>query len=443
MILIYVPRLTNRLGYTLNVLFKHLLHADFSITTDESCFLDYSGAKLCYGPSRLGDSPHIKSCKLLLQTSIEEQEPRPFQHNGQWMLFPVYGRGLDLPFDLFAAIFYMVSRYEEYLPHREDEHGRFASNESLAVQAGFNEEPVVDQWACMLQQLITKRYPDYAMPRRSYQFVQTVDIDAAWCYLHKGLFRTTVGLLRDLIARRDIEEVRRRWQVLLGREHDPFDTFDYILEQRQKVPESYLLFFTLLADYGQYDKPANYLNPKTRELLQHLGDYAKMGIHPGYNSLEQPKNVDKEKRRLEDILHRTIVRSRYHFLRLQLPLSYRILLHAGIRHDYSMGYADTTGFRAGISVPYPFYDLERDSETELTIHPFCVMDTTLQRHMKLTQEEGVERYRTLIENVKKVNGVFCCIVHNQNLCELYGWQGWRSVYEQMLEMAKQTDEAKN
>lgn len=436
MLLIYVPKLTNRLGYTLNVLFKHLLHTDFSITTDEAYFRDSGNAKLCYGPRRIGDSLHIKNCHLLTETSIEEQETHPFQQDGQWMLFPVYGHNPDLPFDIFAATFYLVSRYEEYLPHRQDEHGRFEASQSLAGQNGFLHLPVVDQWAAMLRDLLSRRYPDLNMPKRSYNFVQTVDIDAAWCYANKGLFRTVVGTLRDLFSRRDTVEVRRRWRVLLHREADPFDTFDYILEQRQRVPGSHLIFFALLADYDQYDKPSNYLNPHTRQLLQHLGDYAKMGIHPGYPSIDEPRKVDTEAKRLEQILHRTIVRSRYHFLRLQLPRSYRILQHAGLRHDYTMGYADAIGFRAGISVSYPFYDLERDMETELTIHPFCVMDTTMQKYLKLSPEEAVEAYRRLIADIKTVDGTFCCIIHNQNLCELFGWKGWRAVYEQMLDLAK-------
>lgn len=436
MLLIHVPRLTNRLGYTLNVLFRHLLHTEFSITTDETYYLGYDGPKFCYGPHRIGDTPHIKSCQLLFGTSIEEQQPRPFRQGEQWMLFPVYGRGLDLQFDLLAATFYMVSRYEEYLPHREDEHGRFASSESLAVAYGFADEPVVDQWTLILRKMLETRFPDYILPQRRYQFVQTIDIDAAWAFLHKGVFRTVVGTLRDLVARRDLDEVRMRFRVLAGRTADPFDTFDYILEQHRNVPGSYLLFFSLLADYDHYDKPSNYLNPNTRELLQHLGDHAKIGIHPGYTSLDHPQNVYTETKRLESILHRTIVRARYHFLRLKLPLSYRTLLRAGIRHDYTMGFADTTGFRAGISSPYPFYDLERDQETELMLHPFCVMDTTLKRYLGLTPDEAVEHYRKLTEKLRCVGGTFCCIVHNQNLAERYGWEGWRKVYEQMLNLAK-------
>lgn len=436
MLLIYTPRLTNRLGYTLNVIFRDVLHTEFSITTDEECFLRHDDAKLCYGPRKVGDGVYLKSVQLLFQTSIEEQEPHPFCHDGQWMLFPVYGKDQDMPFDPLAATFYMVSRYEECLPHREDIHGRFLSDDHLAVAEGFATQPVVDQWAVMLRELLQKSYPSLAIPPRRYQLVQTVDIDAAWCYLHKGLFRTVVGALRDLLVRHNPAEVRRRFRVLAHKEEDPFDTFDYLIEHQHRSADSHLLFFALLADYDQYDKPSSYLNLHTRQLLQHLGDYAKIGIHPGYNSLEQPSRVDIETRRLQSIIHRNIVRSRYHFLRLQLPRSYRILLHAGLRHDYTMGYSDTVGFRAGISSPFPFYDLERDIETDLIIHPFCAMDTAMKKYMHLSPEEGVECYKQLIESVRKVDGTFCCIIHNQNLCDLDGWGGWRHTYEAMLEMAK-------
>lgn len=436
MLLIHVPKLTNRLGYTLNVVFHHLLHADYSITTDEQYYLHYGDAKLSYGPKRLDDSLFIKCHPLLFETSIEEQEAGVECRDGQWILFPVYGRNIDFDFDPLAATFFMVTRYEEYLPHREDIHGRFLPEESLAAQAGFLEEPVVDQWARMIAGKIQERYPGYSLPGQSYRFVQTVDIDAAWSYLHKGLFRSVVGMLRDLISRRDPAEAARRIRVLAHRETDPFDTFEYILEQYRKVPESALFFFVLLADYGDYDKPASYLNPHFRQLIQHLDDYAKIGIHPGYNTLEQPLKAAVENKRLEDIIHRPIVYNRFHFLRLKLPRSYRILQHAAMRCDYSMGYPDTVGFRAGISGSYPFYDLERDHETELLIQPFSIMDTTLQKYMRLSPEEGLQTYRRIIDAVRAVDGTFCCIIHNQNLSEVDGWEGWRNTYEQMLEYAR-------
>ena len=288
----------------------------------------------------------------------------------------------------------MVTRYEEYLPHREDEHGRFCAAASLAWKAGFLDQPVVDQWARLIRRKITERFPKYEWSKQLYTFVQTVDIDAAWRYLHKGTFRTLVGMARDLFSRHQPDEVLRRIKVLMHKEEDPYDTFDYIIDLHKRTPGSYLLFFVLLADYGQNDKPASYLNRHTRELVQHLGDYAKMGLHPGYQSLEHPIKLDTEKKRLEAIIHRMVVRGRYHF-----------------------------------------YDLERDHENDLLIHPFCVMDTTLKKYLRKSPDEGLSEYKKLIDRVREVDGSFCCIVHNQNLNELDGWAGWKETYEKMVEYA--------
>ena len=294
MLLIFVPKLTNRLGYTINVVMRNILQTEFAITVDPDTFRNHPEAKLCYDSHPLDncDAIFIKARNLLFETTIEEQECQCFEYNGIPVLFPCYGRNTELPFDPFAAIFYMISRYEEYLPHRNDIHGRFLATESIAYKNGFLQMAVVDRWALMLKDIILKHYPDTVFSKRIFNFVQTIDIDSAYCYLNKGIFRTTLGFMRDGLHRHDKEMVRHRMRVLRGKEHDPFDTFDYVIELNQKLPNRFsLLFFTLLGDYGIYDKPISSYNNEFRQLLQHLGDYAKIGIHCSYYSTDEPDNA--------------------------------------------------------------------------------------------------------------------------------------------------------
>ena len=447
MLLIYVPKLTNRVGYTINVVMRDILKTDFAITTDAEVFDSHEGARLCYAPQPVfcakdnADGlpyPYVKAARLLFETSIEEQSPHCFEYEGTKALFPVFGQYTALPFDPFASIFYMLSRYEEYLPHHRDEHGRFLVTESIAYQQGFLQTAVVDRWAMMVKEVVLQHYPDTVFGTRTYTFVQTVDIDAAYCYLHKGVFRTTLGILRDGIRRHDPQEVKRRIRVLRKLETDPYDTFDYILEQSQRLARhSKLLFFALMGDYGIYDKPASFHNNDFRQLLQHLGDYAKIGVHGSYYSADEPERLGREIERLADILHRPIVRNRYHFLRFTLPTGYRNLVRNGIAHDYSMGYAELPGFRCGTCTIVPFFDLNNNQEYDLMLHPFMAMDTTFQKYMGLTPEQAIEQYHDLIDEVRTLGGTFSCIFHNQNLCEDFGWEGWRKVYEDVLEYAGQ------
>ena len=440
MLLIYVPKLTNRIGYTVNVVMRDILQTDFAITADPETFKRHEGARLCYAarPVEGCPAPFVKAAGLLSETSIEEQSTRCFQYKGVPVLFPVFGNETALPFDPFAAIFYMLSRYEEYLPHLKDQHGRFVSTESVAYKHGFLQTAVVDRWALMVRDVIKEHYPDTVFKERQYSFVQTIDIDAAYCYLHKGIFRTVMGFLRDSIHRHDVEAVKQRYRVLRRKEEDPFDTFDYILTTSKPYSQrSVLIFFALMGDYGIYDKPASPHNNDFRQLLQHLGDYAKVGVHGSYYSSAEPDRLGREIQRLADILHRPIVRNRFHFLRFGLPGAYRTLVRHNIQHDYTLGFAELPGFRNGTCAVVPFFDLSSDQESPLHIHPFAAMDTTFQKHMHASPKEATEMLHALVDEVRAVGGTFSCIFHNQNLCEDFEWKGWRAVYEDLLDYATQ------
>ncbi len=117
---------------------------------------------------------------------------------------------------------------------------------------------------------------------------------------------------------------------------------------------------------------------------------------------------------------------------MALPVTYRALLRAGIRHDYTMGYAEAIGFRAGISSPYPFFDIERNYETALMIHPFAFMDTTLKGYLKQSPDEAWQSIKQLIDTVAEAKGTLSYIFHNENLSETFGWEGWRLIYEKIL-----------
>lgn len=442
MLLIHVPRLTNRVGYTLNVVFHHILRTEFEITTDVDIFNRHEGAKLCYGYRKVGEGLFLKSSDLLFKTTIEEQNVSSVPYIGIPAIFPTYDTSSILPFDPLAAAFYCLSRYEEYLPHFCDVHGRFPATESIAYREQFLHLAVVDRWSDFLADKIKENYPEEHFPTRYFDFEDTFDIDSAYCYLHKGFARTVVGLCRDLFVRRRRDEVRNRFRVLFRRERDPFDSFDYVLEIHEKHPGIRLKFFPLMADYNVYDKPISYQNKDFRHLLQHLCDYAKLGLHGSYASHDEPERIAIESERLSSLLHRATVRNRYHFLRMTLPDSYNVLLDNGILHDYSMGYADEPGFRAGTGTPYPFFDLDSDSETSLMIHPFAVMDSTLYYYKKMSWSEAEKVYYQFIDELKSVGGVCSVLWHNQSLSECFGWQGWRGVYERVLEAADQVRNTK-
>ena len=101
--------------------------------------------------------------------------------------------------------------------------------------------------------------------------------------------------------------------------------------------------------------------------------------------------------------------------------------------DFTMGYADKCGFRAGIANNFNFYNLILDIKTQLRIHPFVIMDTTLKNYENFTVEQSIDASNKLIDTVKSVNGELVTIWHNSSLSETDGWYGWRKVFESQLQ----------
>jgi hypothetical protein len=125
-------------------------------------------------------------------------------------------------------------------------------------------------------------------------------------------------------------------------------------------------------------------------------------------------------------------RSRQHYLMMELPDTYRLLIELGIQHDYSMGYGSVNGFRASVAGPFYWYDLENEKITSLLIHPFCYMDSTAIFYERLNTEMAFEQMNTFYETVKQVDGTFSFILHNHFLADQSEWMMWRKLYEDFL-----------
>jgi hypothetical protein len=434
MLLVYTDKITNRLGYTLNLIFKDVLGLEHKITTDKDYFIQAKGAKISYSANKIcNDELLIVPTELLFQTSIETQSLDYFVFEGIDAIFPTYNREAALPFDVFAASFYLVSRYEEYLPFIQDEFGRFGAKESFVFKNGLLEKPLINIWAKLLKEKFISRYPDIQFENREFHFFNTIDIDSAYSFKRKGLLRNLWGFARDF-THTDFSQCHYRVKVLFGKIGDPFDTFNYQIALIKKYRLK-TIFFILFAHWGKYDKNIPTDNKHFRTLIKSLCDYAKIGIHPSFSSFNDPDELTEQINNLRALTHKPMLRSRFHYLKFSHPQSFRSLIDNMISDDYSMGYSTAVGFRSSICTEYNFYDLAIDSETKLREHPFAIMDVAMKNAMSLTPQEAEQKIEYLINQVKAVNGDFISLWHNSSLCENYGWQGWRGVYEKMLLLA--------
>ena len=431
MVNIYTTELTPRMEYSFRLIFEILLKDEIQFFQNVHEFQESNGIKINYSKQSEIGGFHIKPQGLLSESHLQMQHPATVEWEGIIAFFPV--ENSFLPFDIFAASFYLVSRYEEYLPGKRDRHQRFRARESFAAMNSFLEKPIVNIWALKLAEKIEQNVPDYRFKRTKFKYIPTIDIDNAWAFKNKGFVRITLSMVKDILKGR-FKVFRKRFAVVNRLEKDPYDNYDFlsdILKTFQFRP----VFFFLLNKKGKYDRSLSHKNLYYRSLILQLAKQGKVGIHPSYVSNNSKKQLHTEIERLKSITGKKVKRSRQHFLKITMPATFRNLIEQGINADYSMGFASRPGFRAGIASSYYFFDVIKNKATELKIYPFQVMDVTLKDYRGFGVNDASKKIEQLMQETAKVGGTFISLWHNESLSDEGHWKGWRNVYSEMTRLA--------
>jgi hypothetical protein len=416
-----------RLQYVANLIFKELLGTKISIVTDAVYFNNYDGVKINYSNESFDGVFSVQPHALLFENSIQQQPIECFELNGTTAFFKT-DKG-DHPFDIFAATFYLISRYEEYLPYEKDAYGRYSHTNSLAFKQNFLSLPLVNIWVNELAETLKYKFPLFSFQFPAFSFQPTYDIDMAFSYKHKGVIRNAGGFLRS--------PSWERIAVLLGAKKDPFDSYEWMdkLHEENKLQPVY--FFLVAAKNGKYDKNILLHKNIMHRLTKRYAEKYSTGLHPSWQSGDDPALLQKEKEHLEIMSGITITRSRQHYIRFELPGTYERLLAAGITADYSMGYGTINGFRASVASPFYWYNLQKDEQTLLRIYPFCFMDANSFYEERLSAEAAYEELMHYYTICKKVNGTLITIWHNNFLGSSATFEGWRAIYERFIVQLQQ------
>jgi hypothetical protein len=427
--LLYSQNITARLIYIVNFISKELFDQSILITTDRDEFIRYDYPKLNYSNGELSDNDFfIRSTPLLFQDSIGDQHIDCFEFNYNKAFFQTSG---DFSFDIFAASFYLLSRYEEYLPHKKDDYGRFSHMDSLAHREGFLKIPLVNIWIQEFKKALHHKFPALSFRHPSFKFIPTYDIDIAYSYLHKGWKRNAGGLLRSLV-KGEWSEIEDRIQVLMRKKKDPFDSYEWLDSLHLYCRLRAYYFFLVAREQKLYDKNISPDNLAFQNLVNYHSQGYTVGIHPSWQSGEDEKLLKEEIELLEYLCNKEIAYSRQHYIRVELPLTYQRLLNNYIDKDFSMGYGTTNGFRASVASSFYWYDLEKEQETKLMLFPFCFMDANSFYEEKCNPQQALSELMHYYHAIKKVNGLMITIWHNNFLGTDPKFTGWREVYEVFL-----------
>ncbi|WP_317172149.1 polysaccharide deacetylase family protein [Salinimicrobium oceani] len=374
-------------------------------------FVAHEGMKISYGKQSLANEVFIQNVDLLLEQGISDLEVKVQDWNGIPCFFSV-GEASSLPFDIFAASFYLLSRYEEYLPHVKDKVGRFQASESLAFQENFLDRPVIDIWANNFRRILKDRFPTYDFPQRQFKTDTIVTVTEAYCYKKKGIVRVVLGWLVDLLQLKP-KYVLHRFQVMLKFKKDPYDVYSRLLRflKKKKVP---MRFMFQVSDFSTYDRNINHNRLELQSLIKSVADYAEVGLQPGYYANQKFRVLKEEKKRLENIIKRPVGSAINNHYNLLLPDTYNHMVELEFINDFSMGYPEALGFRAGTCTPFFFYDLNFEITTPLLVHPYAINSEALN---KLKESEIEYKVLEIKRQIKLVGGNLTAVFSNTDFSE--------------------------
>ena len=426
MLLIYTHKITPRFSYIMKHLFTRILGVEVGYTTKVEDFIKHTGPKITYTKQPLQNEFFVRSNDLLFEQGINDLQVKVSDWEGIPCFFSA-GERSNLPYDIFSASFYLLSRYEEYLPHVKDIHGRFPPTESIAYENKFLRQPVVDIWAFKLLEKLKERFPDMVYRDRNYEYTSIVDVTSSHCFAQRGFVRSLAGLFLDLGSFR-FKRVVQRISVWLNTRKDPYDNFSALVEMHRSLGIRSMFFFQF-AEYSTYDKNVSPNNNKFIYLIKSVADYSIVSLAASYSSFRDTALLREEKKRLANVINRPINYSRLRYNRVDIPVTYRDLVKTEFTDDYTMGYTHEIGFRAGTCTPFYFYDINLEVQQPIRVHPFAVHDYAL---VKLENKQEILNEVDLLYNqVKKVKGDFITVFSNELLGEEHKVD-WKDLYNTVL-----------
>ena len=408
MILIYCNKNSPRIEYTFNHIFKLILNKNFSITNSKSEFIDFKGYKFSYANAPISEELFFQSNGLLEERGLENHEIIIFEWDNLKCFFKV-GQKSAIPFDIFSAIFFLLSRYEEYMPHSSNNHSQFSHLESIAYKENFLEIPLIDVW---IEKLISVLENKIKLKCKfdSKNQIPSIIISSLrpYKYTNKYPFESFMNWFKNLF-KLNLWEVIEHLLVLLKIKIDPWEIDDYIKDLLLDSKNKVFFFFSFSSESFFRDE-----TPKTNEnfkkYIKDVHDNFEIGLLPSNNALKKLKTFELENFNISKLIHIKIDKILLQEGLKKISEDYKNSFSLDYANDFSMGYVDAFGYRASTSSSFFFYDLSNEIKTKLLVTPFVAHHRLID---KISISEVADKIQRFKEISKRFSGSFSIILNNE------------------------------
>ncbi len=406
-ILIYVPKVTPRINYTFRQVCKRILGFNINFTTKIETFIGFKGVKFSYANQRLGNEIFIQAQGLLNEQGVNDLEISVSEWEGEPYFLKTSTQS-DIPYDIFAASFFLLTRYEEYLPHVKNKITDFPAEESLGYQNNFLTKPIINIWMAKFAEILKQKFEDVEFNHQNTNLKMLIAVEKAYKYRKHGISRSIVGFLSDTFRFR-FKEIYTRIKTWFIPDKDPYNIYDELVKHRDQL--GFEIFFMFqLGDYSIYTKNINHRKRVYKKLIKSMGDYCETGLLPSYEAIQDFDMFKKEIKRFEQIANHELTNILIKDRGINFPDFYVSLDKTDIEHDFSMGYYDQIGFRAGTCTPFLFYDLNLEQASPIEFHPyFC--------STKALKSQSIDKLEETLNKNKDINTQYNLLLDNSDFEE--------------------------
>lgn len=433
-ILVYSSESSERLNYTCKFIFEHVLICNYAIVHDQTYFQNSNGIRINYSNTNLAHAFQIKPHLLLFESDVKENfKPEYELKSDQYMFFP-NKENCDLGFDIFSAVFYFISRYQEWQGFDSDRHHRFEATNSIQFQLKQHLKPMVNVWIDQLKNKLQSKFSELKFPQKKFSYISTIDVDNLYAYKGKGKKRTIAGALKDLYLL-DLKNLKRRLKVVKGEEADPFDVYDQLnkLSLEKSIP---LIYFFLQRTGTEFDRTIDPNSVAFEPVFEKLKkDNISFGLHPSYDAHTNDDLMNTEFELIRSHSKTEITISRQHYLRFDIRKTPFQLIKNKVLADFTMGFASEPGYRAATFTPFHFFDFSSNKPTLLLMVPFVIMDGVYFNYSKTPAIEAEAQIFEMVNEVKRLNGIFITVFHERTFDEVL-YPGFKQLYVNLHEKLK-------
>lgn len=338
------------------------------------------------------------------------------------------GHVLSLGFDLLGSLFFMLTRYEEYVrADQRDAHDRFRAQDSIAGRCNWLQWPILDMYLHAFVGVLKLAWPRVDVdPIGSERVLLSHDVDhpaSPMLWHGRQRFRTMGG---DMARRRNLGLALWRASSFASRSGalsrlDPFNTFDFLMTTSEAAGIRSTFFFLAMNSELPHGTAYRLEDKWATCLIRQIADRGHaIGLHGSYDSYLDPSKMAAEWAVLADAcrglpdgtLRRAV---RQHYLRWRAGATWPAQEEAGLLVDETLGYADAIGYRAGTARSFTAYDLTLGRPLAVRVRPLHIMDVTVVNHYAQDKDGAIALMSEMAKRTRRFGGALSILWHNSSL----------------------------